>query len=128
MSPFRHGEVFVLDDGTECDMDIGTYERFLDKDLSHYNIFTNGRLSKRINSLERRGHFHGGDGQFFPHVTGEILKFVRESSMYYQADFTLVEIGGTVGDEENRSYIKAMSELHYEEGPDLVFFINLAFI
>ncbi len=128
LSPFRHGEVFVLDDGTECDMDIGTYERFIGKDLSHHNIFTNGRLLKRINNLERRGHFHGGDVQFFPHVTGEILKFVRESSMHYRADFTLVEIGGTVGDEENRSYIKAMSELHYEEGSELVFFINLAWI
>ena len=128
LSPYRHGEVFVLDDGTECDMDIGTYERFIDKNLSHHNIFTNGRLLKRINSLERRGHFQGGDVQFFPHVTGEILKFVRESSMHYQADFSLVEIGGTVGDEENRSYIKAMSELQYEEGSDLVFFINLAWI
>jgi len=128
LSPYRHGEVFVLDDGTECDMDIGTYERFIDKDLSYYNIFTNGRLLKRINNLERRGHFQGGDVQFFPHVTGEILKFVRESSMHYRADFTLVEIGGTVGDEENRSYIKAMSELAYEEGSDLVFFINLAWI
>ncbi len=128
LSPYRHGEVFVLDDGTECDMDIGTYERFIDKNLSVYNIFTNGRLLKRINNLERRGHFQGGDVQFFPHVTGEILKFVRESSMHYQADFTLVEIGGTVGDEENRSYIKAMSELQYEEGSDLVFFINLVWI
>ncbi len=128
LSPYRHGEVFVLDDGTECDMDIGTYERFIGTNLCHYNIFTNGRLLKRINSLERRGHFHGGDVQFFPHVTGEILKFVRESSMHYRADFTLVEIGGTVGDEENRSYIKAMSELHYEEGSELVFFINLAWI
>jgi len=128
LSPYRHGEVFVLDDGTECDMDIGTYERFIDKDLCQFNIFTNGRLLKRINSLERRGHFRGGDVQFFPHVTGEILKFVRESSMHYKADFTLVEIGGTVGDEENRSYIKAMSELHYEEGSDLVFFINLVWV
>ena len=128
LSPFRHGEVFVLDDGTECDMDIGTYERFTNQNLSHYNIFTNGRLNKRINNLERKGHFQGGDVQFYPHVTGEILKFVRESSWQNRADFTLVEIGGTVGDEENRSYINAMSELHYEEGPGLVFFVNLVWI
>ena len=128
LSPYRHGEVFVLDDGTECDMDIGTYERFSNQDLSHYNIFTNGRLIKRINNLERKGHFQGGDVQFYPHVTGEILKFVRESSMHNQADFTLVEIGGTVGDEENRSYINAMSELAYEEGSQNVFFINLVWI
>ena len=128
LSPFRHGEVFVLDDGTECDMDIGTYERFTNQNFSHFNIFTNGRLLKRINSLERSGHFQGGDVQFYPHVAGEILKFVRESSMHYQSDFTLVEIGGTVGDEENRSYINAMSELMYEEGGDQVFFINLVWI
>lgn len=128
LSPYRHGEVFVLDDGTECDMDIGTYERFSNQDLSQHNIFTNGRLIKRINNLEREGHFQGGDVQFYPHVTGEILKFVRESSLHYHADFTLVEIGGTVGDEENRSYINAMSELAYEEGSGNVFFINLVWI
>ncbi len=128
LNPFRHGEVFVLDDGTECDMDIGTYERFVDQNLSNHNIFTNGRLIKRINSLERKGHFQGGDVQFYPHVTGEILKFIRESSMHHDADFTLVEIGGTVGDEENRSYISAMSELMYEEGRQNVFFINLVWI
>ncbi|MBT3272731.1 MAG: CTP synthase [Spirochaetales bacterium] len=128
LSPYRHGEVFVLDDGTECDMDIGTYERFTQQDLSNYNIFTNGRLNKRINNLERKGHFQGGDVQFYPHVTGEVLKFVRESSCHYEADFTLVEIGGTVGDEENRSYINAMSELQYEEGSQNVFFINLVWI
>lgn len=128
LNPFRHGEVFVLDDGTECDMDIGTYERFTNQDFSRYNIFTNGRLIKRINSLERKGHFQGGDVQFYPHVTGEILRFVRESSMHYKADFTFVEIGGTVGDEENRNYINAMSELLYEESAKNVFFINLVWV
>lgn len=128
LNPFRHGEVFVLDDGTECDMDIGTYERFTNQDLSNLNIFTNGRLSKRINLLERDGQFLGGDVQFFPHVVGEVLRFVRESSLHYGADFTFIEIGGTVGDEENRSYLNAMSELAYEEGHENVFFINLVWI
>ena len=128
LSPFRHGEVFVLDDGTECDMDIGTYERFVDKSLSGRNIFTNGRLARRINELERSGQFSGSDVQFYPHVTGEVIRFVRESSVAYKADITLVEIGGTVGDEENRPYISAMSELAYEEGEGNVFFINLAWI
>ena len=128
LSPFRHGEVFVLDDGTECDMDIGTYERFVDKSFSEHNIFTNGRLARRINELERSGQFSGSDVQFYPHVTGEVIRFVRESSLAYTADITLVEIGGTVGDEENRSYISAMSELAYQEGERNVFFINLAWI
>ena len=128
LSPFRHGEVFVLDDGTECDMDIGTYERFVDKSFSHYNIFTNGRLTRRLNELERSGQFSGSDVQFYPHVTGEVIRFVRESSLANEADITLVEIGGTVGDEEVRPYISAMSELAYQEGERNVFFINLGWI
>jgi len=128
LSPFRHGEVFVLADGTECDMDVGTYERFVGKDFSEKNIFTNGRLARRVNQLERSGGFKGSDVQYYPHVTGEICRFVRESAMAYQADIALVEIGGTVGDEENRPYIAAMSDLAYREGERNVFFINLAWI
>ncbi len=128
LSPYRHGEVFVLDDGTECDMDIGTYERFVDKSFSQHNIFTNGRLTRRLNELERSGQFSGSDVQFFPHVTGEVIRFVRESSLANEADITLVEIGGTVGDEEVRPYISAMSELAYQEGENNVLFINLAWI
>lgn len=128
LSPFRHGEVFVLDDGTECDMDIGTYERFMDKSLSQHNYFTNGRLSQRINALERSGKFSGSDVQFFPHVTGELVRFVRESTQASGAEITLVEIGGTVGDEENRPYISAMNDLAYQEGERGVFFINLVWI
>ena len=128
LSPYRHGEVFVLDDGTECDMDIGTYERFLGRSLSHHNYFTNGKLSQRINALERGGQFSGSDVQFFPHVTGELVRFVRESTLAAGADVTLVEIGGTVGDEENRTYISAMSDLAYQEGERNVFFINLVWI
>ena len=128
LSPYRHGEVFVLDDGTECDMDIGTYERFLGKSLSQHNYFTNGRLSQRINALERGGQFSGSDVQFFPHVTGELVRFVRESTQAAGADITLVEIGGTVGDEENRTYISAMNDLAYQEGERHVFFINLVWI
>lgn len=128
LSPYRHGEVFVLDDGTECDMDIGTYERFMGRSLSQHNYFTNGRLSQRINALERSGQFSGSDVQFFPHVTGELVRFVRESTQAAGADITLVEIGGTVGDEENRTYISAMSDLAYQEGERNVFFINLVWI
>lgn len=128
LSPYRHGEVFVLDDGTECDMDIGTYERFMGRSMSQHNYFTNGRLSQRINALERSGQFSGSDVQFFPHVTGELVRFVRESTQASGADITLVEIGGTVGDEENRAYISAMSDLAYQEGERNVFFINLVWI
>ncbi len=128
LSPYRHGEVFVLDDGTECDMDVGTYERFTNKNFSSLNIFTNGRLSQRVNRLERSGRFAGSDVQFYPHVTGEVIRFVRESALAYAADVTLVEIGGTVGDEENRAYITAMGDLAYREGERNVYFINLVWI
>ena len=128
LSPYRHGEVFVLDDGTECDMDVGTYERFVNKDFSQYNIFTNGRLNRRINELERGGRFSGSDVQFYPHVTGEVIRFVRESAMARRADVNLVEIGGTVGDEENRPYLTAMSDLSFREGEQNVYFINLVWI
>ena len=128
LNPYRHGEVFVLADGTECDMDIGTYERFVDKDFSQHNIFTNGRLARRISELERGGRFSGSDVQFYPHVTGEVIRFVRESALAYRADITLVEIGGTVGDDEVRPYVSAVSDLAYQEGEGNVFFVNLAWI
>ncbi|HAK97334.1 MAG TPA: hypothetical protein DCM87_20675 [Planctomycetes bacterium] len=128
LSPYRHGEVFVLDDGTECDMDVGTYERFVNKNFSSLNIFTNGRLTQMVHELERGGRFAGSDVQFYPHVTGEVIRFVRESALAYTADVTLVEIGGTVGDEENRAYITAMGDLAYREGERSVYFINLVWI
>ncbi len=128
LSPYRHGEVFVLDDGTECDMDVGTYERFVNKNFSSLNIFTNGRLTHLVHELERSGRFAGSDVQFYPHVTGEVIRFVRESALAYTADVTLVEIGGTVGDEENRAYITAMGDLAYREGERNVYFINLVWI
>jgi CTP synthase len=128
LSPYRHGEAFVLEDGTECDMDVGTYERFVNKSFSSLNIFTNGRLTQKVHELERGGRFAGSDVQFYPHVTGEVIRFVRESALAYKADVTLVEIGGTVGDEENRTYISAMGDLAYREGERNVYFINLVWI
>ncbi|MBR9675395.1 CTP synthase (glutamine hydrolyzing) [Candidatus Woesearchaeota archaeon] len=128
LNPFRHGEVFVLDDGMECDMDLGTYERLLDINLTKDNFSTNGQLFSKILENERDGKFLGRDVQFIPHVTGEIKLMLRELAMKSKADVVFVEIGGTVGDIENSHYIEAMRELAYEEGEGNVCFAALTYI
>ena len=128
MNPFRHGEVFVMDDGTEADMDFGTYERFLDKNLSGSNYLTGGRVFSKILKREREGAYLGRDVQFIPHVTGEVKYFFRSLAMEKKPDFILIEVGGTVGDIENSYFIEAMRQLSYEEGRENVCFINLTYI
>ena len=128
LNPYRHGEVFVLDDGTECDMDLGTYERFLDIDLTKDNYLTGGKIFNNILNREREGKYLGRDVQFIPHVTGEIKLFLRNLAMKKNADIVFVEVGGTVGDIENNYFIEAMRELAYEEGKDNVCFVALTYI
>lgn len=128
LNPYRHGEVFVLDDGTECDLDLGSYERFLHKDLSKDNYLTAGKIFKSIIEKERKGKFLGRDVQFIPHVTGEIKAFVRKLALKTNADIVLIEVGGTVGDIENSYFIEAMRELRHEEGKENVCFINVTYI
>ncbi|MBN1157252.1 CTP synthase [Candidatus Woesearchaeota archaeon] len=128
LNPYRHGEVFVLDDGLECDMDLGTYERFLDKNLSKENYLTGGKIFSRILSREREGSYLGRDVQFIPHVTGEIKRFLRELAMKSKADVVLMEVGGTVGDIENEYFLEAMRQLAYEEGKANCCFVNLTYV
>ncbi len=132
LNPFRHGEVFVLDDGTECDMDLGTYERLLDQDLSRRNFMTSGQVFSTIVDRERHGVYLGRDVQWIPHVTGEVKRRLRELAMYGDgerpADVVFVEVGGTVGDYENGFYIEALRELAFEEGEDAVCFVALTYI
>src|SRR5512137_1711871 len=117
LNPFRHGEVFVLDDGMECDMDLGTYERMLDQDLSRCNFATSGQMYTRVLEKERKGSYLGRDVQMIPHVTGEVKSKLRELAVVSHADVVFVEIGGTVGDVENMYYIEAVREMAFEEGP-----------
>jgi len=128
LNPFRHGEVFVLDDGMECDMDLGSYERFLDTNLSRTNYLTAGILFRRILERERQGKYLGRDVQFIPHVTGEIKRILRCLGMKTKADIVLIEIGGTIGDFENAYFVEAMRELIYEEGQGNTCLINLSYI
>jgi len=133
LNPYRHGEVFVLDDGTECDMDLGTYERMLDQNLSRQNFCTSGQVYTEILERERRGGYLGRDVQMIPHVTGEVKNRLRRLAMTGgpdrgPADVVFVEVGGTVGDYENGFYIEALRELAFEEGPGSACFVALTYI
>lgn len=128
LNPYRHGEVFVLDDGMECDMDLGTYERMLDQELCGQNFTTSGQIYSSVLNKERHGDYLGRDVQMIPHITGEVKLKLRQLAMDSEADVVFVEIGGTVGDLENAFYLEAMRELQYEEGADSVCFVALTYI
>jgi CTP synthase len=133
LNPFRHGEVFVLDDGTECDMDLGTYERMLDQNLKRENFVTSGQVYAEILQRERKGGFLGRDVQMIPHVTGQVKLHLRRLAMAggpdgQPADVVFIEVGGTVGDYENSFYIEALRELAFEEGPGSTCFVALTYV
>ena len=109
MNPEEHGEVYVLEDGTEVDMDFGPYERFLDIELSGDRNLTSGKIFKEVIDKEREGDYLGETVQMIPHVTDHIKqKFETD------ADITVIEVGGTVGDIENRLYLEALRQLQGE--------------
>src|SRR6202789_3077147 len=128
LNPYRHGEVFVLDDGMETDMDLGTYERLLDQDLSRANFTTNGQIMSAVLKKERQGGYLGRDVQAIHHVTGEIKLKLRELAAKSNADIVFVEVGGTVGDYENSFYLEACRQLAYEEGENSVVFVALTYV
>src|ERR1700759_1411301 len=128
LNPYRHGEVFVLDDGIETDMDLGTYERLLDQDLTAANFTTNGQIMSSVLKKEREGSYLGRDVQFIPHVTGEVKLKLRELAAKSDADVIFVEVGGTVGDLENTVYLEACRQLAYEEGENSVAFVVLTYV
>src|SRR5438132_2148858 len=128
LNPYRHGEVFVLDDGMETDMDLGTYERLLDQDLSAANFTTNGQILSAVLKKEREGGYLGRDVQGIPHVVGEIKLKLRELAAKSNADVVFVEVGGTVGDYENSFYLEACRQLAYEEGEGSVVFVALTYV
>jgi CTP synthase len=128
LNPYRHGEVFVLDDGMECDMDLGTYERMLNQNLTRLNFATSGQILTSVLEKERKGRYLGRDVQMIPHVTGEVKLRLRELAVTAQADVVFVEIGGTVGDVENAYFIEAIREMSYEEGPKNFCFVALTYV
>ncbi|MFH1972430.1 MAG: CTP synthase (glutamine hydrolyzing) [archaeon] len=128
MNPIEHGEVFVLDDGGEVDMDFGHYERFLNITCkSEWNL-TMGKVFERIRNKERRGDYLGKTVQFIPHVTNSIQEWVIEVGVKEQADLVLIEIGGTVGDIENELYIEACRELRNRVGKNNILYVHLTYV
>ncbi|MDC0029739.1 CTP synthase [Pseudomonadota bacterium] len=112
MSPFQHGEVFVTDDGTETDLDLGHYERFVRFQASKKNNFTAGKVYEKVIQNERRGDYLGGTVQVIPHITDEIKRRIKEGAK--GADIAIVEIGGTVGDIESQPFIEAIRQMMLE--------------
>ncbi len=128
MSPFQHGEVFVTEDGHECDLDLGHYERFIDENLLCESNFTQGSIYKELISRERHGDFLGGTVQVIPHVTDAIKGKLYRIAERSQADFVITEIGGTVGDIESQPFIEAARQFKNEQFPGNVIFVHCTLV
>jgi len=128
MNPFEHGEVFVLDDGTEVDLDLGNYERFLDMELTGEHNITTGKVYKAVIEKERRGDFLGATVQIIPHIVNEIIERIERVAADTSSDITLVEMGGTVGDIESMPFLEAVRELKNKHGNDNVLVVHATLV
>jgi len=126
MSPFEHGEVFVTEDGAETDLDIGNYERFLNKNLGKKNNFTTGQIYLSVIEKERRGDYLGKTVQIIPHITNEIKKRIKDVAE--DVDIVVVELGGTVGDIEGLPFLEAVRQLKHEVGKTNAMFVHVTLI
>lgn len=127
MSPFQHGEVFVTDDGSETDLDLGHYERFIDVNLSETSSVTTGKIYSETIAKERRGDFLGGTIQIIPHITNAIKNKIKGMGKA-GAQIVIVEIGGTVGDIEGLPYLEAIRQLRWELGHEDTLFVHLTLL
>ncbi len=132
MNPFQHGEVFVTEDGAETDLDIGHYERFLDRDLSGFANVTTGQVYSEVIAKERRGEYLGDTVQVIPHITDEIKRRIvamaGEDDEGNVPDVVITEIGGTVGDIESQPFLEAARQIRHDVGRDNVFFMHVSLI
>ncbi len=126
MSPFQHGEVYVTDDGAETDLDLGHYERFIDRSLSQMNNVTTGRVYLNVITKERRGEYLGSTVQVIPHITDEIKRAIRRLGAEH--DVVITEIGGTVGDIESLPFLEAIRQFRQQVGRDNTLFIHLTLL
>ncbi len=126
MSPFQHGEVFVTDDGTEADLDLGHYERFIRTTTGRHSNFTTGRIYERVIAKERRGDYLGATVQVIPHITDEIKRSIKMGAG--DADVCMVEIGGTVGDIESLPFLEAIRQMGVELGRNAVVYMHLTLV
>ncbi|MDB4916334.1 MAG: pyrG [Gemmatimonadetes bacterium] len=126
MSPFQHGEVYVTDDGAETDLDLGHYERFIDRSLAQANNVTTGRIYQNVITKERRGEYLGSTVQVIPHITDEIKSAIRRIAP--ENDIVIVEIGGTVGDIESQPFLEAIRQFRHDVGRENAIFVHLTLI
>lgn len=126
MSPFQHGEVYVTDDGAETDLDLGHYERFIDRSLSRQNNITTGRIYQNVINKERAGEYLGSTVQVIPHITDEIKSAIRRAGPGH--DVVITEIGGTVGDIESLPFLEAIRQFRQEVGRENSLFVHLTLV
>ena len=126
MSPFQHGEVFVTNDGTEADLDLGHYERYVRTTMTKRNNFTTGKIYENVIRKERRGDYLGGTVQVIPHITNEIKRNIKLGAEGF--DVAMVEIGGTVGDIESLPFLEAIRQMRVELGPQRTLFMHLTLV
>jgi CTP synthase len=128
MSPYQHGEVYVLDDGAETDLDLGHYERFTSGPLTRINNLTSGQIYTSVLEKERRGDYLGKTVQVIPHVTDEIKSRIREVAATGKADVIITEIGGTTGDIEGLPFLEAMRQFRHEVGRENCLFVHVTLV
>ena len=128
MSPYQHGEVFVTKDGSETDLDLGHYERFIDTELTASSNVTAGQIYSSVIAKERRGDFLGGTIQAVPHVTNEIKERIFNLAKESQADVLVVEVGGTVGDIEGLPFLEAIRQIRNDAGRENVYYVHLTLL
>jgi CTP synthase len=128
MSPFQHGEVYVLDDGAETDLDLGHYERFTNTKLTRFNNLTSGQVYQTVLDKERRGDYLGKTVQVIPHVTDEIQNRIHQIAEISKADVVITEIGGTTGDIEGLPFLEAIREFALEAGANNSLFIHVTYV
>jgi CTP synthase len=134
MSPFEHGEVFVLDDGGEADLDLGNYERFLDINLAKNNNLTTGKVYSKVIEAERRGDYLGKTVQVIPHITDAVMEWIEDVASKpadgsdQTPDACIIELGGTVGDIESSPYIEALRQFQFRVGRENVTFVHVSLV
>ena len=128
MSPYQYGEVFVTEDGSETDLDLGHYERFIDEDLNKYSNLTTGKVYWNVLNKERRGEYLGQTVQVIPHITREIKDFIYAVGEKTGADVVITEIGGTVGDIESQPFLEAARQVSLEQGRENTLFIHVTLV
>ncbi len=128
MSPYQHGEVFVTADGSETDLDLGHYERYIDEELNYTSNMTMGKVFASVIEKERHGDFLGGTVQIVPHVTNEIKARIYEAAHTSKADIIITEIGGTIGDIESEAFLESLRQMRLEQGIENTLFVHTTLV